>query len=87
MREIAAAVTLVTGDNKGHLMSNAGTPNRWFQGWRSGQRPTQADPADMGTAFGLEASFDEAERAPHAKPAAAKPGWIRRLSLRGKRPA
>ena len=67
-------------------MSNAGTPNRWFQGWRGGRRPTQADPADLGTAFGLEASFDEPEPA-HAKPAAAKPGWFRRLSLRGKRPA
>ena len=66
-------------------MTNAVSPNRWFHAWRSQPREVQPDLADLGTAFGLDASFDEADRA--ARPAPTKPGWLRRLSSRGLRPA
>jgi hypothetical protein len=41
-------------------MSKAATPSRWFSGWRTAQRPMQDDPADLGTAFGLEMSLNDA---------------------------
>ncbi|WP_201495192.1 hypothetical protein [Rubrivivax sp. A210] len=69
-------------------MSNAATPNRWFQAWRADRRPLEADPADMGTAFGLDASFDaDHGRAPQIAPAEARQGWFKRLAGRGRRPA
>ncbi len=68
-------------------MNNAVTPSRWFQGWRSAARATQIDPADLGTAFGLDASFDETFTAPQDLPAQAKPGWMQRLASRGKHAA
>jgi hypothetical protein len=68
-------------------MNDATSPNRWFQAWRSQPREAQLDPADLGTAFGLDASFDEAHCAARPAPSPAKPGWMRRLSSRGQRPA
>ncbi len=68
-------------------MSNAATPNRWFSAWRSEPRPMPLDLADLGTAFGLDASFDQAETAAQDLPRpTAKPGWMQRLSSRARRP-
>ena len=66
-------------------MNNAVTSNRWFQGWRAAARPVQIDAADLGTAFGLDASFDESHRAGQDLPTQAKPSWMQRLTSRGKR--
>ncbi len=54
-------------------MNKVATPSRWFPGWRTAARPMQDDPADLGTAFGLEMSLGEAaaEAAQAAAPAAA----------------
>jgi hypothetical protein len=41
-------------------MNKAATASRWFSGWRTAVRPMQDDPADLGTAFGLEMSLNEA---------------------------
>jgi hypothetical protein len=43
-------------------MNKAVTPTRWFSGWRTADRPMQDDPADLGTAFGLEMSLNETAR-------------------------
>ena len=68
-------------------MNDAISPNRWFKSWRSQPPETQPDLADLGTAFGLDASFDEAHSAARPAPTQAKPGWMRRLSSRSQRPA
>ena len=62
------------------------TPNRWFAGWRMAQRSPYDDPADVGTAFGLDLSMEEGvPMAPAAKPAVARaPGWVQRFSTRRK---
>jgi hypothetical protein len=67
-------------------MSNAATPHRWFQGWRAGAAPVDTDPADLGTAFGLELSMSNAEwHAPTPRPPTERqPGWLRRLTARRK---
>ena len=67
-------------------MNNTVTPSRWFQGWRTAPRPAQLDPADLGTAWGLDASFDDRRSAPRAPHARAWSGWMRLLSSRAKRP-
>jgi hypothetical protein len=54
--------------------------NRWFAAWRARPLPAPApDPADCGTAFGLELSMPGEETAP---PATATPlqGWRDRWS-------
>lgn len=43
-------------------MNKAVIPSRWFSGWRTAERPMQDDPADLGTAFGLEMSLTESAR-------------------------
>ena len=62
------------------------TPNRWFAGWRMAQRSPYDDPADVGTAFGLDLSMEEGlPMAPAAKPAVARaPGWVQRIGMRRK---
>jgi hypothetical protein len=86
------AVTLLThahhsqGDNP---MSKAATPQRWFTGWRvpsAGAAVPGTDPADLGTAFGLDMSLHELqhEPQPRAPQAAPRAGWMRRLAGRGK---
>lgn len=67
-------------------MSNDATPHRWFTGWRAREVQAVDDPADMGTAFGLDLSLNEI---PHEPPAAAsaaerQPGWVQRLTGRPK---
>lgn len=68
-------------------MNKPAHTHRWFAGWRSAPRPPEIDPADCGTAFGLDLSLPElrAEPDPTAAPKA-QTGWVRRLALR-RRPA
>jgi len=67
-------------------MSKAATPNRWFSGWRASPQPVDADPADLGTAFGLDMSLNEIAHEPPVTvtPAMHRPGWVGRLTLRRK---
>lgn len=65
---------------------------RWFAGWRTGtDRIPHDDPADLGTAFGLDMSLEEeadAGAATEAAAAAARaPSWVQRLGVRRKRAA
>ena len=65
-------------------MNKAELSIRWFSGWRSSPRPQEADPADMGTAFGLDLSLNvlHPETAPAPKVRTAS--WVSRLALRRK---
>ena len=64
-------------------MNKPAVPSRWSLPWRRVEARVANDPADQGTAFGLELSL-EAERSARPAPAApaAKAGWMHRLSLR-----
>jgi hypothetical protein len=87
-------LTLVTNNPESTSMSKAAaSPSRWFPGWRTAERPMQDDPADLGTAFGLEMSLNEAaaeaaREAPSAAPAhpagARRQGLMQRLTGRRK---
>jgi hypothetical protein len=62
-------------------------PQRWFSIWRSADRPApDTDPADLGTAFGLEMSMLEVPAEAPSPPAAGRTAWVRRLTTR-RRPA
>ena len=63
-------------------MNKAVTSRRWFAGWRSAERPAQDDPADLGTAFGLDLSLNELSHEPPAP--ARRQGWMQRLADRRK---
>lgn len=64
-------------------MSKAVTPQRWFTGWRASPPTLDLDPADLGTAFGLDLSLNEMRHEPPAAlPAARQPGWMSRLAAR-----
>ena len=69
-------------------MPKSAAPRRWFGHWRAVERSARDDPADLGTAFGLDLSLsemgDELPAAPAAK--ANKSGWMQRMALR-RRPA
>jgi hypothetical protein len=67
-------------------MSKAATPQRWFTGWRAPAAAPDIDPADLGTAFGLDLSLHELQPEPPTHPPKATPraGWMRRLAGRGK---
>lgn len=67
-------------------MSKAATPNRWFQNWRPSPQPADMDPADLGTAFGLDLSLNEIPHEPPVTvaPAFPRPSWVGRLALRRK---
>jgi hypothetical protein len=57
-------------------------PTRWFAAWRA--RPVAApavDPADCGTAFGLDLSIPGDDAPPRAAPAAPQ-GWRARWTAR-----
>ena len=66
------------------MSTKAATSNRWFSGWRLAARAPQYDPADLGTAFGLDMSLDpdwggaQQPAAPVTRPR----GWVRRLTTR-----
>lgn len=52
----------------------------WLQAWRKlSGAAAQDDPAEMGTAFGLDQSLTEAPPAPAAAPER-RSGWVRRAS-------
>lgn len=56
---------------------------RWYAPWRVVEpAPVQDDPADMGTAFGLDLSMAPAAESPAETPAADEPGWMQRLARR-----
>ncbi len=65
-------------------MGNKKTPHRWFKGWRSSPRPQEDDPADMGTAFGLDLSLNVLHPEQPVAPPARSAGWVSKLSLRRK---
>lgn len=66
------------------MPSNATRPQRWFPSWRSTSRPApDTDPADLGTAFGLDLSLSEAAAAPATR-GKSRPGWVQRLASRGR---
>ena len=66
-------------------MDKTAGSNHWFSGWRLSDRATALDPADVGTAFGLDLSMapEPVSEVPPARPARAPSGWARRMrSLR-----
>ncbi len=65
-------------------MSKVGTPQRWFSGWRIASRPARSDPADMGTAFGLELSLFESSQPPVPLAVARRAWWMQLLGARRK---
>ena len=66
-------------------MDKADKSNRWFSAWRASPRPQEQDPADMGTAFGLDLSLNvlHPELPPPATRARAS-NWVSKLALRRK---
>lgn len=62
-------------------MSKAAPSTRWFSGWRAPAAPPASDPADYGTAFGLDLSLNEPPAAAGAKQP--RRGWMQRLVARG----
>jgi hypothetical protein len=68
------------------MSTKAGSSQRWFAPWRAARRPLpDDDPADQGTAFGLDMSMLEAAPAPVPAPQS-RPGWAQRLALRWRPP-
>ncbi|MDP1900216.1 MAG: hypothetical protein Q8K96_07160 [Rubrivivax sp.] len=65
-------------------MANAVNSNRWFSGRRAEGRPVEVDPADLGTAFGLDLSLTEVPDAPSPPAEERRAGWMRRLADRRK---
>lgn len=64
------------------MLSKAAKPPSWFHRWRSASRPApDTDPADLGTAFGLDLSMSQAAPLPPAA-GEARPGWVQRLADR-----
>ncbi len=47
------------------MSSNAARSQPWFKSWRATARPApDTDPADLGTAFGLDLSMGDSDPAP-----------------------
>jgi len=69
-------------------MDKSDAPRRWFGLWRTVERAPEDDPADLGTAFGLDLSLSELgdEQPLPALPMDGKPGWMQRMTPR-RRPA
>ena len=65
-------------------MNKPAAPNRWFSGLRAAERPAQDDPADYGTAFGLDLSLNALHEP--VLPAKRSPGWMQRLAARRAKP-
>jgi hypothetical protein len=70
---------------------HAKPPRRWFWAWRSAAAgPVGTDPADLGTAFGLDLSLApavEPARPQPAPPVLARRSWKARLGVGGTKPA
>jgi hypothetical protein len=61
------------------MSSKAVNLQPWFNVWRAPDAPAQDDPADMGTAFGLDLSMLQGAAAtPASVPAERRSGWVRR---------
>lgn len=65
-------------------MTKAVTSNRWFSGRRAPERQQESDPADLGTAFGLDLSLSVAPDVPPPPAEERRAGWVRRLADRRK---
>ncbi len=66
-------------------MNKAAPSSRWFAGWRTTARPVEDDPADLGTAFGLDLSLNEIlHEPPLPAPVERRAGWMQRLASRRK---
>ncbi|HSQ72274.1 MAG TPA: hypothetical protein VLM87_07610 [Rubrivivax sp.] len=63
-------------------MNKSDTSHRWFGSWRIVARPPLQDPADLGTAFGLDLSMSEEKNEPQPAPPLVKSGWMRRMTVR-----
>ncbi len=68
-------------------MTKSETSRRWFGLRPAAERPPQDDPADLGTAFGLDLSLSEMPD--DTAPAAASPmdgpdGWMQKMWTRRK---
>jgi hypothetical protein len=72
------------GIRKATDMNKAAPPHRWFAGWRATERPVQDDPADLGTAFGLDMSLNELTHEPPPATSERRVGWMQRLAGRSK---
>ena len=69
-------------------MNKAAPSHRWFEAWRGAPRQPQDDPADLGTAFGLDMSLNElAHEPPLPAPSERRAGWMARLAGGRKRSA
>ena len=68
-------------------MNKPAHTHRWFSGRGAERQPAEEDPADYGTAFGLDLSLHDARTEP-AQTVVPKvqAGWVRRLAAR-RRPA
>jgi hypothetical protein len=68
-------------------MFKTATPTRWFSAWRPASRVVQDDPADLGTAFGLDMSMMDDASLPSPAPAERRAsGWAQRLGWRRHKP-
>ncbi len=67
-------------------MHKADNPSRWYHPWRSPVRVTEDDPADLGTAFGLDLSLSTEPAAAPARraPPQRSAGWVPRWAMRRK---
>jgi len=65
-------------------MKKSDKSHRWFGSWRAAERAPRDDPADLGTAFGLDLSMSEEADPPQPAPAPTdgKSGWMQRMTAR-----
>ncbi|MBX3599087.1 MAG: hypothetical protein KF863_00585 [Rubrivivax sp.] len=62
-------------------MNEADRSPRWFHLGRDEPAPAADDPADLGTAFGLDLSLQRAQEAGAEPAAVAGTGWLPHLKL------
>lgn len=67
-------------------MNKPDPSRRWFGQWRAAEGPAQDDPADLGTAFGLDLSLTELVDDTPAPPSPmdGQGGWMQRVAARRK---
>jgi hypothetical protein len=63
-------------------MSKLPTTRKLFRLGRARSLPAELDPADLGTAFGLDMSLDQPDELPAAAPVPRRAGWLRWLTSR-----
>ncbi len=84
-----AADTVTPRDQTQHFetaltMNKPASSPRWFARWRAAETTAEDDPADLGTAFGLDLSMDDTTPQPLPTPPVAQPGWMQRITSRRK---